>query len=98
MLPLCWAVKERLVGLAPIAGGTDAAVTVKLTGTVTVEAPVALRVITPGYVPVAKELSAALTVTVPLPAPEAGETVSHETLSLAAHDNVLPPVLLIVRV
>ena len=30
---------ERLVGLTPIAGGTDAAVTVKVTGTVTVVAP-----------------------------------------------------------
>ena len=58
----------------------------------------ALRVIAPVYVPVAKELSVALTVTVPLPVPEAGETVSHETLSLAVHDNVPPPVLLTVRV
>ena len=58
----------------------------------------ALRVIAPGYVPVAKELSVALTVTVPLPVPEVGETVSHEALSLAIHDNVPPPVLLTVRV
>ena len=36
---------ERLVGLAPMAGGTGAAVTVKDTGTETVVAPVALRVI-----------------------------------------------------
>jgi hypothetical protein len=40
--PPCWAVKEKLAGLAPIAGG---AVTVKVTGTEIVVAPVALRVI-----------------------------------------------------
>ncbi len=45
--PPCWAVKERLVGLAPMAGGTGAAVTVNVTGTVTVVAPVALRVAVP---------------------------------------------------
>jgi hypothetical protein len=39
------AVKERLVGLAPMAGGMGAAETVKVTGTETVVAPVALRVI-----------------------------------------------------
>jgi hypothetical protein len=33
--------KERLVGLAPIAGGTGAVETVNVTGTVTVGAPVA---------------------------------------------------------
>ena len=38
LLPPCCAVKERLVGLAPITG---AAVTVKVTGTVTGVAPVA---------------------------------------------------------
>jgi hypothetical protein len=43
--PPCWAVNEKLVGLAPIAGGTGAAVTVKVTGTVTLVAPVALNVI-----------------------------------------------------
>jgi hypothetical protein len=43
--PPCWAVKESAVGLAPMAGGTGAAVIVKETGTVTVAAPVALRVI-----------------------------------------------------
>ena len=45
--PPCWAVKDRLGGLAPIAGGTGAAVTVKVTGTVTVVAPVALMVTAP---------------------------------------------------
>ena len=41
------AVKERLVGLAPMAGGTEAVATVNVTGTVTGEAPVALTVIAP---------------------------------------------------
>ena len=44
LLPPCWAVKLRFVGLAPMPGGTGAAVTVKDTGTVTAVAPVALRV------------------------------------------------------
>jgi hypothetical protein len=39
------AAKEKLVGLAPMAGGTGAAVMMKETGTVTGEAPVAVRVI-----------------------------------------------------
>jgi hypothetical protein len=45
--PPCWAVKDRLIGLAPIAGGTGAAVTVNVMGTVTVVAPVAESVIKP---------------------------------------------------
>ena len=40
----CVAAKEKLVGLAPMDGGTGAAVTVNDTGTVTGVAPVALRV------------------------------------------------------
>ena len=47
LLPPCWAVKVRLVGLAPIAGGTGAAVTVNVTGMVTVVAPMAVTVICP---------------------------------------------------
>ena len=42
-----WAVKERLAGLAPMAGGTGAAVTINDTGTVTGVAPVAVRVTVP---------------------------------------------------
>jgi hypothetical protein len=42
--PPCIAVKERLVGLAPIAGGTGAVATVNVTGTVTEEAPAAFIV------------------------------------------------------
>ena len=41
------AVKDRLVGLAPMAGGTGAAVTINDTGTVTGVAPVAVRVTVP---------------------------------------------------
>ena len=47
MLLPCWAVKEKLTGLAPIAGGTGAAVTVKVTGIETGVAPVALIDIIP---------------------------------------------------
>jgi hypothetical protein len=43
--PPCWAANEKLVGLVPMAGGAGAAVTVKVTGTKTVVAPVALKVI-----------------------------------------------------
>ena len=42
--PPCWAVNEKLVGLAPIAGGTGAAVIVKVTGIETLVAPAALIV------------------------------------------------------
>jgi hypothetical protein len=41
LAPPCVAAKERLVGLAPMAGGMGAVETVKVTGTVIVEAPVA---------------------------------------------------------
>lgn len=49
LFPPCWAVKDRLVGLTPIAGGTGAAVMVKSTGTVCgpLVAPVALTVTDP---------------------------------------------------
>jgi hypothetical protein len=47
LLPPCWAVKDRLVGLVLIVGGTGAGVTVNVTGTVTEEAPVALMVTAP---------------------------------------------------
>ena len=48
LLPPCCAVKEKLAGLAPMAGGTGAAVMVKATGTVTGVTPVPpLRVTVP---------------------------------------------------
>ena len=45
--PPCWAVKDKLVGLIPMAGGIAAAVTVNATGIVTDAVPVALRVMVP---------------------------------------------------
>ena len=47
LAPPCVAVKAKLAGLALMAGGTEAAVTVNVTGTVTVVAPVAVCVIKP---------------------------------------------------
>jgi hypothetical protein len=94
LTPPCVAAKVRLVGLAPIAGGTGAAVTVRLTGTETGEAPMAESVIVPVWIPVASVPSKAVTVTAPLPVPEAGATDSHAASSLAVHVNVPPPVLL----
>jgi hypothetical protein len=47
LVPPRVAVKAIVVGLAPMVGGTEAAVTVKLIGTVTLEAPVAVSVIDP---------------------------------------------------
>ena len=97
-VPPCVAVKDRLVGLAPMAGGTGAAVTVKVTGTETGEAPVAVNVIVAVYVPVASVPKVVVTVAEPLPVPDAGESVNHAALSLADQVSVPPPVLLIVRV
>jgi hypothetical protein len=93
--PPCCAVNDRLVGLAPMAGG---AVTVKVTGTVMVVAPVALRVIVVLYVPAVREPVAAEREMVLLPVPDAGLTVSQVALSLADQVKVPPPVLLILRV
>jgi hypothetical protein len=48
LLPPYFPVKERLVGLTPMAGGKDEpAVIVNVTGTATDEAPVALTAIVP---------------------------------------------------
>jgi hypothetical protein len=47
LLPPCCAVKERLVGLRPIEGGTGAADTVKATGILIEVAPGALTVTIP---------------------------------------------------
>jgi hypothetical protein len=47
LAPPCVAVKERFVGLTPMAGGTGAVATVNVTGTVTEEAPVAFMVTVP---------------------------------------------------
>ena len=45
--PPCWAVKDKLVGLTPMAGGTGAAVTAKETGIITVVAPGAVNEMEP---------------------------------------------------
>ncbi len=96
--PPCCAVKDRVVGLAPMLGGTGAAITVKVTGTEVLLAPGALMVIVPLYVPTANEPVAALTLIAPLLIPEAGESVIQAALSLAAQVRVPPPVLLMFSV
>lgn len=92
------AVKERLVGLIPIAGGTGAVATVSVTGTVTDEAPEACRVTVLLYVPAAKLPLVTVNVTAPFPIPEAGLSVNQAALSLAVHVSVPPPWLLMVKV
>ena len=71
-----------------------AAVTVNVTGIGTEGAPGALNVIVALYAPVVSEPVAMAAVMVPLPVPDAGETVNHAALSLAFHVSVPPPVLL----
>ena len=90
--------KETLVGLAPIAGGTGAALMVKATGTVTVVAPGALRVIVPLWVPTVRAPVATLTVMLPFPVLELGLRINHGVLPLALQFNVPLPVLLMLRV
>src|SRR5680860_722170 len=98
LLP-CWAVKDRLVGLAPIAGGTGAALTVKETGMVTGLTPVPpLSMTMPLYVAGVKVPVVTFNVTVPLSVPEAGLRDSQVALSLADQVKVPPPVLLILSV
>jgi hypothetical protein len=99
LLPPCWAVKDRLDGLAPIAGGTGAALTVKETGTVTGVTPVPpLSVTRPRYVAGVKVPVVTFNVTAPLPVPEAGLRVNQAALSLADQLSVPPPVLRILSV
>jgi hypothetical protein len=47
LTPPCVAMKERFVGLVPMAGGTGAVETMNVTGTVTEEALVAVTVTVP---------------------------------------------------
>lgn len=47
LAPPCVAAKEKFVGLAPIAGGIEAAVTVNVTGTAMLIAPVAAIITVP---------------------------------------------------
>ena len=93
------AVKESAVGLAPMAGGTGAAATVKVTGTVTGVTPVPpLSVTVPLVEPTGKVPVVAVSVTLPLPVPPAVESVNQVALSLAVQLKVPPPVLLMLRV
>ena len=71
--------------------------TVKITGTETLVAPVALSVIVALWVPVVREPVTAVRVTVRGPVPDVELSVSQAALSLADQVNVPPPVLLIVR-
>ena len=91
--------KATLVGLAPMAGGTGAALTAKETGMVTGVTPVPpLSVTVPLWVPTVREPVATLTVMLPFPVPELGLRINHGVLSLAVQLKVPPPVLLMPRV
>jgi len=94
----CCAVKDRVVGLVPMRGGTGAAATVNVTGMEVLLTPGALMIMVPLYVPTANEPVAALTLTAPLLVPVAGESVNQGALSLAVQVRVPPPVLLMLSV
>ena len=87
------------MGLAPMAGGTGAAVTVRVTETETVVAPGALIEIIPlKGGPAASVPVATVRVTAAFPVPDTRESVNHGALvTLADQLRVPPPVLLIVR-
>ena len=70
--------------------------TVNVTGTVTEEAPTALSVILPLYVPTV-EFPMAVTVTTLLPVPEIRLSVNQGGMPLADQVNVPPPVLLMFK-
>ena len=87
------------MGLAPMAGGTGAAVTVKETGIVTGVTPVPpLRVRVPVWLPVAKAPVVACKVTVPFPVPVPALRANQPAFSLALQFKVPPPVLRILSV
>ena len=95
----CWTVKDKLVGLTPIAGGTGAAVTMKETGIVMGVTPVPpLRMTEPVWVPGAKVPVVACKVIVPFPVPEPAVRVNQPVFSLALQFKVPPPVLRTLRV
>jgi hypothetical protein len=96
-LPCC-AVNDRLLGPVPIAGGTGAGVTVKVTGIDTLGAPEALRVIAAVWVPAVRAPVVTVNVTIPLPMPEAGLKVNHPILAVALQFNVPPPLLVTVTI
>ena len=74
LLPPWIAENARLMGLAPMAGGTGAAVTVKETGIVTGVAvdPLGQNVTRPLWAPTVREPVNTLMVTVPVPVPVFG--------------------------
>lgn len=78
-------------GLSVTEVGAD--VTVKVTGIETGCVPGALSVTLPVCVPTPSEPRTGAMVTVPVPVPEAGETVSQPALSLVVQVSVPPPVL-----
>ena len=92
------AVKERLVGLIPMAGGTGAVATMSVTGTLTEEAPEAFIVTVLRYVLTAKLPVVTVNVTAPFPVPEDGLSVNQAALSLVVQLSVPPPVLLMLKV
>ena len=98
LLPPCVAVKERLVGLAPMAGGTGAVAMVNVTGTVTEEAPEAFMVTVLLWLPTVKVPVLTLNITAPFPVPVGGLTVNQGALSLAVQLSVPPPMLLMLKV
>jgi len=69
---------------------------IKVTGTETLVAPVALSVMVALWVPVVRDPVTAVRLTAPVLVPEAGLSVNHAALSLAVQVRVPPPVLLIV--
>jgi hypothetical protein len=83
-------VNETLVGLAPMAGGTGAAVMMKETGTETGVTPPPLSVMVPLWVPTVRAPVATLTVMLPFPVPELGLglRINHGVLPLALQFNV----------
>ena len=79
-------------------GGAGAVVTVKVTGTLTDEAPVALSVIMPLWVPGLVVPGITLTIRTPLFVPDVRLSVIHGTLSVAVQLSVPLPVLLMFSV
>jgi len=101
--PYCAIVMRRPFGAGGMVkggggGGAGAVVTVNVTGTLTDEAPVALSVIMPVWVPGPVTPVITLTITTPLFVPDARLSVSHGTLSVAVQLSVPLPVLLMFSV
>ena len=103
MQPYCAIVMRRPFGAGGTVkggggGGAGAVVTVNVTGTLTNEAPVALSVIMPLWVPGLVTPVITLTITTPLFVPDVLLSVIHGTLSVVVQLSVPLPVLLMLRV